>query len=169
MGFSNDPPRGWAMGRTRFFPTFTELQQVILNNLIQLFETVFLIRLTATCTNLHCYSPFPNIKTKCLFWDYLDARFLTPHSCGEMHYCRATCRTSVSLLFISHSNYATPTKTWKDQIFRLTTSFLRQFFILIAVSHNFFTLLVMSRPSCKMSSSGCIDKYFQRTKVIVLV
>ena len=52
---------------------------------------------------------------------------------------------------------------------RFTTSFLRQFFILIAVSHNFFTLLVMSRPSCKMSSSGCIDKYFQRTKLIVLV
>ena len=168
MGFSNDPPRGWAMGRTRFFPTFTELQQVILNNLIQLFEAFFLIRLTATCINLHCYSPFPGIKTKCLFWDYLDARFLTPRSCGGMHYCRAACHTSVSLLFISHSNYATPTKTWKTN-FRLTTSFLQQFFILIAVSHNFFTLLVMSRPSCKMSSSGCIDKYFQRTKVIVLV
>ena len=57
----------------------------------------------------------------------------------------------------------------KPEHIRLTTSFLRQFFILIAVSHNFFTLLVMSRPSCKMSSSGCIDKYFQRTKLIVLV
>lgn len=54
-------------------------------------------------------------------------------------------------------------------LIRLTTSFLWQFFILIAVSHNFLTLLVMSRPSCKMSSSGCIDKYFQRTKLIILV
>ena len=52
----------------------------------------------------------------------------------------------------------------KPEHIRLTASFLRQFFILITVSHNFFTLLVMSRPSCKMSSSGCIDKYFQRTK-----
>ena len=88
--------------------SFSKLYQIIKSNYLKL---LFSIRLTATCTNLHCYSPFLGIKTKCLFWDYLDTRFLTPSSCGGMHYCRATCHTSVSLLFISHSNYATPTKT----------------------------------------------------------
>ena len=94
-------------------------------------------------------------------------RFLTPHSCGGSYYYVATYHACLSLLFISHSNYATPTKTWPRS--GLPLHYLPWFFILTAVSHSFLTLLVMSRPSNKMSSSGCIDKIFQRTKLIVLV
>lgn len=56
-------------------PTFTELQQELYNRLAvyPLLKSSYSSRLTATCTNLHCYSPLPNLKTKCLFLSYLDS------------------------------------------------------------------------------------------------
>lgn len=38
-----------------------------------LLKSSYSSRLTATCTNLHCYSSLPNLKTKCLFLSYLDS------------------------------------------------------------------------------------------------
>ena len=110
-------------------PTFTELQQELYNRF-----TVYLLLKSSSLVVLPLLVPtytvivrYRTSRRNAYFWATWTPRFLTPCSCGGIHYCRATCRTSVSLLFISHSNYATPTKTWNTHSSGLPRHFFGSF------------------------------------------